>query len=707
MPEPSVRLTISDRGIGSAVIDVPGTKVNVLSETLMTELNQVVDQVSADKKIRALIISSGKSDNFIAGADVFAIKRLQNESPRKAYDAAQLGKQVFEKLEKLTIPTIVAIHGSCLGGGTELTLACRYRIATASNETIIGLPEVQLGFVPGWGGTVRLPRLVGLQSGLDLILSSKTVKAETAWRLGVIDEYVKPDRLIARAEEIVLGAKPKRYQKPLKKQLINLLLETNPLGRSIINKMAYKSVMRETRGRYPAPLEALKLVLKNATRDAAEGYEEESRVFARLAVTEISRNLVGIYLARTESKKLPVKLSNHKIETVGVLGAGVMGAGIAQAAAYSGYRVVLKDVEQKFVDKGMATIKKLFDGLVNKHKISPNDRDKFVSSITPTVDYTPLKDCDLVIEAVLEEIKVKQEVLSELEKVIKKPFIFATNTSALSVDELSRASVDPARTVGLHFFNPVHKMPLVEVVKGHATSDETVAVAKNFALKLGKVTVTTLDAPGFVVNRVLAPYLREAVVLFEAGVPPESIDKAMTSFGFLMGPFTLLDEIGLDIGVKVTHILHDALGERMKPPAIMDNMDTLKLLGRKGGKGFYVYEEGKRTGFNPDVLALVKVPPNPKMPGEIQDRLALIMLNEAARCLEEGVVSDAPQLDLALIYGIGFPPFRGGIFRYADHLGIKIVHQKLAFLSKVAGENYVPTRLILEMVAEGKTFYKG
>src|SRR5262249_7035095 len=291
---------------------------------------------------------------------------------------------------------------------------------------------------------------------------------------GVVDECVAPEKLIARAEEIALGARPNRYGKPLKQQLINWLLETHPIGWSIIKNIAYKSVMRETRGKYPAPLEALKLVIKNADRSAKEGYEEESRVFSRLAVSEVSRYLVGIFLARTESKKLPVKLSNHKIETVGVLGAGVMGAGIAQAAAYSGYRVVLKDVDQKFVDKGMATIKKLFDGLVSKHKISASERDQMVSAITGTLDYGQLKDCDLVIEAVLEEIKIKQQVLSELEKVIKKPFIFATNTSALSVDELSKASGDPARTVGLHFFNPVHKMPLVEVVKGHATSDETV-----------------------------------------------------------------------------------------------------------------------------------------------------------------------------------------------------------------------------------------
>lgn len=707
MPEASVRLTVSDKGVGLITINLPDAKVNVLSETLMSELNEIIDKVQGDKAIRGVVIASGKSDNFIAGADVFAIRQLQKESPIKCYEAAQVGKLVFQKIERLPVPTVAAINGICLGGGTELTLACRYRIAADSPAVSIGLPEVKLGFVPGWGGTVRLPRIVGLQKALDLILTGKTLNAKKAWRANLVDEVVVPDKLLARAEEIALGAHPKAHEIPPKEEIINFLLESNALGRSIVRNTAYKGIMRETKGKYPAPVEALKLVLKNAGRHAAESYEEESRVFSRLAVTDISKNLVGIFVAQTDSKKMPAKLNgHHKIETVGVLGAGVMGSGIAQSAAFAGYKVVLKDVEQKFVDKGMDNIAKLFNGLVSKHKLSQDDCDRMLSAITPTVEYDRLKDCDLVIEAVLEEIKVKQEALEALEKVIKKPFIFATNTSSLSVDELSNVSSDPSRTVGLHFFNPVHKMPLVEVVKGHATTDETLAIAKEFALKLGKTTVTTGDAPGFVVNRILTPYLREAMVLFEQGVPPEAIDKAMTSFGMPMGPFTLLDEIGLDIGAKVMQVLYKALGERMAPPAVMQELDKLKILGKKGGKGLFLYEEGKRAGLNPDVLALVKVPANTKQPGELQDRLVLIMLNEAARCLEEGVVTDPAQLDLAMIFGTGFPPYRGGILRYADHLGIKIVHQRLAFLSKVAGENYAPCQKILEMVAAEETFYR-
>jgi 3-hydroxyacyl-CoA dehydrogenase/enoyl-CoA hydratase/3-hydroxybutyryl-CoA epimerase len=708
MPEPSVRLKISDRGVGLITIDVVDSKFNLLSAPLMIELNDILDQLKSQEKVKGVVFLSGKTDSFIAGADVFVIRRLQHSSPIEAYEASRQGKAVFDKIERLPIPTVAAINGTCFGGGTELTLACKYRLAADIPATSIGLPEVKLGFVPGWGATVRLPKLIGIQNALSLILTGNPVNAKKAWRLGVIDEYTEPDKLIARAEEIALGAQPRRYQTPLQQELINWLLESNPIGLSVIRDTAYKSVMRETKGKYPAPVEALKLVLKNATRSASEGNEEEAQVFARLAVGQISRNLVGIFAAQTESKKLPSRDgANGKINTVGVLGAGVMGAGIAQAAAYAGYKVVLKDVEQKFIDKGMANIQKLFDTLVKKHKISTSQCDQMLSSITPTVQYDQLKDCDLVIEAVLEEMKVKQEVLAELEKTVKKPFIFATNTSSLSVDHISESAANPAQTVGLHFFNPVHKMPLVEVVKGHKTSDETLALAKEFALKLGKTTVTTNDAPGFVVNRILAPYLREALVLLEEGVPPESMDKAMTSFGMPMGPFTLLDEVGLDIGAKVTHVLHEALGERMSPPSIMSKLDSLKLLGKKGGKGFYLYDEnGKRTGFNPDILAAITVAPKIKMPGEIQDRLVLIMLNEAARCLEEKVIEAPSQLDLALIFGIGFPPFRGGILRYADQIGLKIVHQKLAFLSKVAGENYTPSHLILEMVADERTFYQ-
>jgi 3-hydroxyacyl-CoA dehydrogenase/enoyl-CoA hydratase/3-hydroxybutyryl-CoA epimerase len=707
-PGTHVQMAVANNGVAVVSFDVPESKLNVLSETLMGQLDGILGVIASRAEIKGVIFISGKRDSFIAGADINAIEQIQCGPPMQAYRGSQLGKEVFLKIEKLAVPTVAAINGLCLGGGLELALACRYRIAADNAATKLGFPEIALGFIPGWGGTVRCPKRLGLLAGLNLILAPMApVNPKKAWKLGLIDEVVEPEKLRQRADEIVLGTTPRWYIPSLKDKLSRFALEGNPLGRLILQKQAMKQIKRESKGHYPAPPEVLKLLLKNYTRSEAAAYEAESQSFARLATSTVSRNLVGIFFAQTDSKKMPAGIAPETtIAKVGVIGAGVMGSGIAQAAAYGGYNVVLTDVEQKLVDKGYDHVKRLFEGLVAKHRLSEEEKDKKLNAITATTDFEKLSDCDLVIEAVVEDIKIKQDVLQKLEKTIKKPFIFATNTSSLSVNQLAKAAQHADKVVGIHFFNPVHKMPLVEIVKGEATSEETLALAKQFAMKLGKTTVTVADAPGFVVNRILAPYLREAVILLEAGVNPEMIDKAMTGFGMPMGPFTLMDEVGLDIGAKVTHVLHEALGERMSAPALMSQLEHLKLTGKKGGKGFFLYDEnGKKAGLNPDVSAAIETPKAVIGAGAIQDRLVLIMVNEAARCLEEEVVSDAAQLDLAMIMGTGFPPFRGGVLRYADQIGIKIIHQKLAFLSKVAGENYVPCKLILQKAAVVENFY--
>jgi len=698
---------LSPKNVALISFDVPDSKVNVFSEQMLVELKEVLDRIVKDPGMKGVIFTSAKSDNFIAGADIKTIKSLQNDSPSKSYLASQFGKEIFDKIAALPIPTVAAVHGKCLGGGTEFILACRYRIASNAPATTIGAPEVKLGFIPGWAGTVRLPKLIGLQSALALILRGNEIDGKKAWRLNLVDECVDKEKLIDRAKEIILGKKARQHKQTFRNMLQRFLLEKNPFGRALIYKQAYKDVWRETKGKYPAHIEALKLVIKNFSRPVDKAYEAESNIFAHLATSTVSRNLVDIWLAQTESKKPPAHTGAvPTIKTVGVLGAGIMGAGIAQAAAFAGYKVVLKDIEQKFVDQGIKKISRLFDNLVTRHKISDDQRNKMFTAIKGTVNYEDMQDCDLIIEAVLEDMKVKSEVLSLCEVTSKKQVIFATNTSSLSVNELAKPSNHPDRVVGIHFFNPVHKMPLVEIVKGEKTSAETLAAAQAFALKLGKTTVITGDAPGFVVNRILTPYLREALILLEQGVPPELIERAATTFGMPMGPFTLLDEIGLDIGAKVMHVLHAAFGERLSPPSLLNQLASSKLLGRKGGEGIYDYDDkGRRRQFNPDILAAIKAPPNKKYISEVQDRLFLIMLNEATRCLDENIITEPSQLDLALIYGIGFPPYRGGILRYADSVGIKIVHQKLAFLSTVAGENYAPTNTILEKVASDSNFY--
>ncbi len=719
----AVQTRILDSGVAVITIDLPDSKVNLLSASVMMELDQAVEQVKANPAVKGLIICSGKSDNFVAGANINEIQAIQNEPPVKAYEASKQGKELLAKIERLPYPTVAAIAGTCLGGGTELSLACKERLAADSPKTRIGVPEVQLGFIPGWGGTVRLTRLLGLQAALELVTAGNPVEARKAWKMGLVSEVVAPDKLMARAEEVALGARARRYVPSFKARATRTALEGNPLGRKVVRMMALKAIMAKTRGKFPAPLEAVKVIFAAATQQPDKAFEAESQAFARLATGQVSKNLVGIFFAQQESKKAPAGAAcNLKIKKVGVLGAGVMGAGIAQAARYAGYEVVLKDIDAStinkelapmaFVDKGMATIKGLFDSLVEKGKMTRQKADEMMAGIKGTIDYADLADCDFIIEAVVEKMKIKKLALTELQKVVKNPnFIFATNTSSLSVSEMAEGAANPSNVVGVHFFNPVYKMPLVEIVRGKQTSDATIACAKEFASRLGKTTVTAADSPGFIVNRILAPYLREAIALAEEGVPLADIDRAMKEFGTgfpsPMGPFELLDTVGLDIAGEVIRVLHNALGERMAPPAIMGKVEGLKLLGKKGGKGFYLYENGKRGDFNPDVLAAITAPRKPMGKTTIQDRLLLAMINEAARTLEEGINTDPSQIDLAMIFGTGFPPYAGGVLRLADQMGVKLTCTKLEWLSQVAGDNYRPAELLRKKAQEGSSFYAG
>ncbi|MDR3616535.1 MAG: 3-hydroxyacyl-CoA dehydrogenase NAD-binding domain-containing protein [Candidatus Obscuribacterales bacterium] len=703
----SVQLKTQANGVGVVTIDVPDSKVNVLGLTAMTELEAILDEAAKNSQLKGLVFISGKKDNFIAGANIDEIKALQTEPAVKSYEASRLGKAVFAKIESLSIPTIAAINGTCLGGGCELALSCKYRIATDSKSTKIGLPETKLGVLPGWGGTIKLPRLVGLENGVNMIAGATELSGKKAWKSGLVDEVVSEENLLKRAEEIVLGAHPHRASQDIQNQAKRFLLESNPIGRKVFGDMALKMIKKKTKGQYPAPLEALKVIMKSYDQPLEKAFDSESQAFGKLAVTPVSKNLVGLFFAQTESKKMPEGVKPANIEIVGVVGAGVMGAEIAQSAAYSGYQVFLKDIDQGALDKGMTVIRNLMDGLVNKKKMTREEADKVLARVKPTLNYADMAECDLVIEAVVEIMKIKQAVLKDLEETIKKPFVFASNTSSLSVSEMAAGAKFPQNVVGVHFFNPVHKMLLVEIVKGKDSSNETLATGQSFAMKLKKTTVVTGDAPGFVVNRILTPYLREAVVLLEEGVPGEDIDKAMTAFGMPMGPLALMDEVGLDIGEKVIHVLHDALGDRMAPPAILGVVAEKKLLGKKGGKGLYLYDEnGKRAGINPDITATIKAEPRTKLKGEIQDRLALIMVNEAARCLEEGIITEPSQLDLAMVFGTGFAPFYGGVLRFADQVGTRVVYQKLDYLSRVAGESYKPCALLTKLAKSGESFYK-
>lgn len=717
----AVSIKLLPSGVAVLTIDLPGKKLNVLGTEVMEGLGEALTTLESSQGLKGVIVV-GKPDSFGAGADVEEIKALQRQTAYKIFEATQAGKALFARLSKLN--SIAVINGTCLGGFTELALACRYRVATSDAKTQIGVPEVQLGFIPGWGGTKGLPKLIGLQNAFEMISTGKNLDAKKAYKVGFVDEIVAPTLALARAEEILLKRNPKRAN--LKKGWKQWALEDTKLGRKLFAKGARAAVMAATKGKYPAPLGALDVVMKSYQLPDDKVGELESRTFAKLATTDISKSLVGLFFAQTESKKAP---SNAKptidVKTVGIVGAGVMGAGIAQAAAFKGYKVVLKDIDQGALDKGMAVIKDLFNDLVKKRKLDRAAANEMMANIKPTLNYTDMSDCDLVIEAVVESMKVKRIVRADLEKAITKDFVFASNTSSLLIKQMGEGARNESRMVGIHFFNPVHKMPLVEIVRSSSTSDDTVAVAQSFAMKLGKTTVVANDAPSIVVNRILVPMMREAFVLAMEGVPMEDIEKAARDFGMPMGPFTLCDEVGLDIAAHVTRSLHGSLGDRMIPPAVLNDFEKSKLLGKKGGKGIFLYDDKgerkvniqssgwgpfKKTRklpvYNPEVLEMLAKysKPNKKSADEIQDRLFLIMIAEAARVLEEGVIESASQLDLAMVFGCGFPPFKGGVLRLADTEGLPLVVQKLDYLARVRGENYKPCKLLLEKAASGSNF---
>lgn len=703
----AVRLEILPSDVAVITFDLPGSPVNVLSSAVMAEFNGALDRVSKNLDIKALIITSGKTDSFIAGADLNEIAAMQNDREH-IVEVVRLGKSVFDKLEELSgqMRVVAAINGICLGGGTELALACGIRIAVA--DAGLGLPEVGLGFLPGLGGCVRLTKLLGAQTALTVInMPLKRTDASKAWKMGWIDEVVKDGKLMERAEAIALGSSPKRAKR--KGKLMRFVLDRTPMGRAFFASQAKKSIAKEAGKNYPAPPAVLKVVMAALKKSPEAAFELETQLFADLATTDVSHNLVGTYFAIQQSKKPPQNATpNIDVRTVGVAGAGVMGASIAQVALYAGYQVVLYDKFPEGLKKGAEKIVSLFDYLVKKRKITREEKAAYLANLSLSTDIAGLKHCDLVVEAIIEDMGKKKEFIAALEAAKNgKPYIFASNTSSLSIAEMTAGMKYPQNNPGLHFFNPAERLPLVEVVASPNTSPEAVASAMDFVSHLsGKYTVVTANAPGFVVNRNLIPCAYETIKLVEMGVPPEEIEAAMLDFGMKMGPFRTLDEVGLDVAGKVLHILNEALGPRLAPPKLLTWIEGQKgLLGKKSGKGMFIWENGEAKGFNPEVLAALNVQPRSMPREEIQKRLVMVMINEASRVLEEGVVSSASQVDLAMVMGCGFPPFRGGILRHADTIGAAKVVETLTELQAVAGDNYKPSAKLLEMAKTGAKFY--
>jgi len=695
-------------GIAFITFDQPDSKVNILSSGVLLELDKILDQLNNQSALKAIVIQSAKKDIFIAGADIKEIETISEISDGKS--KSQMGQRIFNKIEDLPVATIAVIDGVALGGGCELALACRWRVATFSDKVRIGLPEVNLGFVPGFGGMYRLPRILGLQGALKIILSGVPVDANTALKMGLVDRLYPQtglaDRVLEFVDEISRIGKRRKYP-VMAPRGFNAFLEKTSVGRGIVFSKSKEGILKATKGFYPAPLRALEVISKTLTLTRQRALDIESTVFAALAVTSISKNLVKVFYLSEKFKKLSIPGAEGvvalPIGKAGVLGAGIMGGGIAQLLSNRGVWVRLKDINYDAIAKGLKAAYDVYKQALKRRRVKPAEVAARMAMISGTLDYSGFANTDLVIEAVVENMDIKKKVLFEMSQHVSDRTILASNTSSLSVTEMGRGLSDPSRVIGFHFFNPVNRMPLIEIITTAKTSQVTLVSMLEFAKRLGKTPIIVKDSPGFLVNRILLAYINEAGRLLQEGGDIEAIDKVVTNFGMPMGPFLLSDEVGLDVGVKVLHILEAGLGERFKPCTIFDEAFALKLLGKKSGNGFYIHDKKRRV--NPQVQSLVKAAGQFSNEGAL-DRMLYIMINEAARIIEEGVVDGADTVDIGMIMGTGFPPFRGGLLRYADSIGIdKIVNDLLDLDKFFKDGRFKPAKYLLDLKGEHSKFF--
>ncbi|MGH7616751.1 MAG: fatty acid oxidation complex subunit alpha FadJ [Gemmatimonadaceae bacterium] len=691
-------------------IDRPGESVNTLTASLVGEFEGVLLRVDDDPLIKAVVLISGKPDTFIVGADVEQF--LEIRTAAEAERISRMGQDLLTRLESLRVPVVTAIHGACLGGGLEIALACGYRVCTDHPKTTLAQPEVQLGLIPGMGATQRLPKRIGLQAALDMILTGRTIRAKRALGMGLVDEMVHPALLreiaIDRARGLADGTrKPARS---MSFGATSLLLEHNPIGRSVVFKKARDSVMEKTHGHYPAPLAALDAVQAGYARGFEGGLREEARMFGEMAVTDVSRQLVFLFFASNSLKKdpgvAPPAPAPRHVYRVGVLGAGFMGAGIAAIAAQQETLVRLKDTDTARIGRGFAAVHAVVAERLAKKQITRQRFDDVMSLVGGTTDYSGFESVDLVIEAVFEDVGLKQRVLAEVEPVLDKSAVYASNTSTIPIARIAQAAKRPDRVIGMHFFSPVHKMPLLEVVVTRATAPDATVTAVAYGKRLGKTVIVVNDGPGFYTTRTLSAYMNEAGHLLEEGASIDAVDRALVDFGFPVGPITLLDEVGIDVGGKVGLVLAEAFGARMAPSEALRRVVQAGRTGRKGASGFYRYDaEGKKGDVDPSVYELIGGTRREVPVEEMTQRCVLAMVNEAARCLEEGILRSPRDGDIGAVFGIGFPPFRGGPFRYVDSVGAQQIVEQLEDLNARFAGRFEPARVLLDAASARRSFY--
>jgi len=713
---------VGDDGVAMVTLDEQGAPVNTFSEGLGQHFGETFARLLADPKVHSVVVASGKKDNFIAGADIQMLQKTED-----AAALARWGQGLLNDLAASHKPVVAAIDGVALGGGLEFVLACTYRIAADSPKTRLGLPETQLGLIPGAGGTQRLPRLIGAQAALDMVLTGRQVKPSRAKKMGLVDEVVPAPLLLQvarkRAMELSSGRKPPvhgrealmaslRQGKVDQKAMMALALEENAVGRRILFHQAEKQAFKKSRGNYPAIPAAIEAMRVGLEHGMEKGFEKEAEFFGQLSKTDVSKQLIRIFFAQTALKKetgvADANVKPRPVHKVGMIGGGLMGGGIAYVTANAAKTPVrFQEMNEEGLGRAFSHVRGLLDQRVKRRSITKLDREAVMARITGGTRYRGFADADVVIEAVFEDLEVKREVVRQVEAATPEHCVFASNTSTLPIARIAEGARRPQNVVGMHYFSPVEKMPLLEVIRTKQTAPEVVATAVALGKAQGKTVIVVEDGPGFYTTRILSPYGSEAAWLLAEGGDIATIDRAMVDWGFPVGPFMLLDEVGLDVAQKVSKTLLDAFGERALPPESLAKVIEDGRLGRKNGKGFYTYGT-KRKVVDESIYELL--PGGQKrrsIPGEeIQQRLSLRLCNEAALCLQEGILHSPRDGDVGAVFGLGFPPFRGGPFRWMDSLGPTEVVRRLRGFEERHGVRFKPAQILVDMAQKGERFFR-